>query len=306
MGKNKPHAAPTRDTSEHTSEAGGKPAHARAPRAQASGQRAQRAAAPEPTRLPDPGTRPGAGHRHCALTPCSRHMPTTSTGSTGPRHPSHGTSHDLNHEAFLAQAGAPRHGPLLTSSSAMVTIPSWSASISSSNSLLLSLTQPSSMSWPCWFSTVPAGREMNSGSESLLSPSWSAGQGANPQDSSGHRSARPLGRKVNRPGFAARPPVCEGSVRPEQVCLAGPAAGWHRPGPGLPSSGGRAAFRGHRSPGLAALTSAGRTSGGGGASPRSRMISLAMNWSMPRLCSGCRKDRNSFSVSSRSGGGLSA
>lgn len=67
-------------------------------------------------------------------------------------------------------------GPAHTSSSAMVTIPSWLASISSSNSLFLSRTQLSSTSWPCWFSTVPTGREMNSDSESFLSPSWSVGQ----------------------------------------------------------------------------------------------------------------------------------
>lgn len=62
----------------------------------------------------------------------------------------------------------------LTSSSFMVTIPSWFESMTSSNSFFLSLTQSSSMSWPCWFSTVPTGREMNSDRVSFQSLSWSA------------------------------------------------------------------------------------------------------------------------------------
>lgn len=85
-------------------------------------------------------------------------------------------------------------GPTPTSSSAMVTIPSWLASISSSNSLFLSRTQPSSTSWPCWFSTVPTGREMNSDSESFLSPSWSVGQEGRCQNPVGTGPPRPLGR----------------------------------------------------------------------------------------------------------------
>lgn len=96
-------------------------------------------------------------------------------------------------------------GPARTSSSAMVTIPSWLASISSSNSLFLSRTQLSSTSWPCWFSTVPTGREMNSDSESFLSPSWSVGQEGRCQTPVGTGPPRPLGRNsTNRalpPGF---------------------------------------------------------------------------------------------------------
>lgn len=55
----------------------------------------------------------------------------------------------------------------------MVTMPFLSESITSSNSFFLSRTQSSSMSWACWFSTVPTGKEMNSDSVSFLSPSWS-------------------------------------------------------------------------------------------------------------------------------------
>ncbi|TNN50765.1 hypothetical protein EYF80_039030 [Liparis tanakae] len=50
----------------------------------------------------------------------------------------------------------------------MVTMPSRSKSMTSSNSVFLSRTQSSSMSCACWFSTVPTGSEMNSDNENLL------------------------------------------------------------------------------------------------------------------------------------------
>lgn len=40
--------------------------------------------------------------------------------------------------------------------------------------------------------------------------------------------------------------------------------------------------------------------------PRSRTISFTIYFSIPRLCSGCKNDRNSSSFSSWSAGGLSA